>query len=98
MMLITEKDPNIKSPEKRVNSFIPVNSKLSKSIKPKMAQNNVWEVSQRLKVKIIIKIKKVIRKSMENEIEHHKSGEVSKKAKHYYQSQMAVSDSDIKIP
>ena len=48
MILITENEPNIKSPENRVNSLIPVNSKLSKSTKPKMAQNKVWTVSQRL--------------------------------------------------
>ena len=48
IMLITEKEPNIKSPVNRLNSLIPVNSKLSRSTRPKMAQNKVWEVSQRL--------------------------------------------------
>ena len=48
IILMTEKEPNIKSPVKRENSLIPVNSKLSRSTNPKMAQNKVWVVSQRL--------------------------------------------------
>ena len=48
IILITENEPNIKSPENRVNSLMPVNSKLSRSTRPNMAQNKVWTVSQRL--------------------------------------------------
>ena len=48
IMLITEKVPNIRRPKNLVNSLMPVNSKLSKSIRPKIAQKRVWEVSHRL--------------------------------------------------
>ena len=48
IILMTEKDPNMRRPKNRVNSFIPVNSKLSKSTSPKIAQNNVCEVSHKL--------------------------------------------------
>ena len=41
MMLITEKLPNMMRPQNLVNSLIPFNSKLSKSIKPKEAQKRV---------------------------------------------------------
>ena len=52
MMLITEKEPNMRRPEKRVNSLMPVSSKLSRSIRPKMAQKRVWEVSQMLEIEV----------------------------------------------
>ena len=48
-MLITEKLPNITSPQNLVNSLIPVSSKLSRSIRPKEAQNNVCVVSHKLR-------------------------------------------------
>ena len=41
MMLMTEKLPNITRPQNLVNSLIPVSSKLSRSIRPKEAQNKV---------------------------------------------------------
>ena len=49
MMLMTENEPNISRPENRVNSLMPVSSKLSKSIRPKIAQKRVWDVSHKLK-------------------------------------------------
>ena len=49
IILMTENDPNIRRPKNRVNSLIPVSSKLSRSTSPKMAQNNVCEVSHKLK-------------------------------------------------
>ena len=49
MMLMTEKLPNITRPQNLVNSLMPVSSKLSRSIRPKAAQNKVCEVSQRLR-------------------------------------------------
>ena len=54
MMLITEKLPNMISPQNLVNSLIPFNSKLSKSISPNEAQNSVCVVSHKLGIKIII--------------------------------------------
>ena len=48
-MLIKEKLPNMMRPQNLVNSLIPVNSKLSKSMRPKAAQNRVCEVSHKLK-------------------------------------------------
>lgn len=48
IMLMTENVPNIRSPKKRVNSLMPDNSKLSRSIRPKIDQKNVCNVSQRL--------------------------------------------------
>ena len=59
--LMTENEPNMRSPKNRVNSLIPVNSKLSRSISPKIAQNNVCTVSHRLWRRCAIKIKKVRR-------------------------------------
>ena len=50
MMLMMENVPNMIRPQNRVNSLIPESSKLSRSIRPKAAQNKVCEVSQRLKV------------------------------------------------
>ena len=52
MMLMMEKVPNMMRPQNRVNSLIPESSKLSRSIRPKEAQNRVWLVSQRLKIKV----------------------------------------------
>ena len=49
IMLMIEKLPNITNPQNLVNSLIPANSKLSRSIKPNDAQNRVWVVSHRLK-------------------------------------------------
>ena len=59
---MTENDPNMSRPKNRVNSLIPVNSKLSKSTSPNMAQNNVCDVSHRLNDdgKIKYKNKKLI--------------------------------------
>ena len=51
IILMTENDPNMRRPKNRVNSFIPVNSKLSRSTRPKMAQNNVCDVSHKLMLK-----------------------------------------------
>ena len=48
MMLMTEKEPNMSKPQNRVNSLMPLNSKLSRSIRPKMAQKSVCEVSHKL--------------------------------------------------
>ena len=56
IILMTENDPNMSRPKNRVNSLIPVNSKLSKSTSPKMAQNNVCEVSHRL-IMVIVNIR-----------------------------------------
>ena len=50
MMLMTEKEPNMSRPKNLVNSLIPVCSKLSRSMRPKIAQNKVCDVSQRLKI------------------------------------------------
>lgn len=47
--LITEYDPNINKAQNRVKLFIPVNSKVIKSTKPKLAQNNDCDVSNKLK-------------------------------------------------
>ena len=41
IILITEKDPNMKRPKNLVNSLMPVNSKFSRSTKPNIAQNRV---------------------------------------------------------
>ena len=49
MILIKEKLPNMIRHQNLVNSLIPVNSKLSKSMRPKAAQNKVCEVSHKLK-------------------------------------------------
>lgn len=47
-MLITEYVPNISIPQNLVNALIPSNSKLSRSTRPKTAQNRVWVVSNKL--------------------------------------------------
>ncbi len=47
-ILITEYEPNISRPQKRVKPLIPTSSKLSKSMRPKAAQNSVCDVSNRL--------------------------------------------------
>lgn len=47
---MTEYVPNISIPQKRVKILIPSNSKLSKSTRPKTAQNNVCVVSNKLKI------------------------------------------------
>ena len=49
IILMIEKLPNITNPQNRVNSLMPANSKLSRSIKPNEAQNKVWVVSHKLK-------------------------------------------------
>ena len=49
MMLMMEKVPNMMRPQNLVNSLIPESSKLSRSIKPKAAQNRVCVVSHKLK-------------------------------------------------
>ena len=49
MMLMTENEPNMSSPKNLVNSLMPVNSKLSRSISPKMDHTKVWIVSHKLK-------------------------------------------------
>jgi hypothetical protein len=49
MTLITEYDPNMRSPQNRVNPLIPVNSKAFNSTSPKLAQNNDCDVSNKLK-------------------------------------------------
>lgn len=46
---MTEYVPNISIPQKRVKILMPSNSKLSKSTKPKTAQNSVCIVSNKLK-------------------------------------------------
>lgn len=45
---MTEYVPNISIPQKRVKILMPSNSKLSKSTKPKTAQNRVCIVSNKL--------------------------------------------------
>lgn len=45
---MTEYVPNISIPQKRVKILMPSNSKLSKSTKPKTAQNSVCIVSNKL--------------------------------------------------
>lgn len=47
-MLITEYVPNISIPQNLVNALIPSSSKLSRSTRPKTAQNSVWVVSNKL--------------------------------------------------
>lgn len=47
-MLITEYVPNISIPQNRVKILMPSSSKLSRSIRPKTAQNSVCVVSKRL--------------------------------------------------
>lgn len=47
--LITEYEPNIKSPQNLVYVLIPVNSKLDKSTKPKLAQNKDCDDSKTLR-------------------------------------------------
>ena len=49
-MLIREKLPNMMRPQNLVNSLIPANSKLSKSMRPNAAQNRVCEVSHKLEM------------------------------------------------
>lgn len=46
---MTEYVPNISIPQKRVKILMPSNSKLSKSTKPKTAQNSVCIVSNKLR-------------------------------------------------
>ena len=46
--LQTEYDPNMSKAQKRVNSLIPVSSKSVNDTKPKDAQNNDWDVSNKL--------------------------------------------------
>ena len=47
---LPEKLPNMHRPQNLVNSLMPESSKLSKSIRPKEAQNNVCVVSHKLKL------------------------------------------------
>lgn len=49
-MLMTEYVPNISMPQKRVKILMPSKSKLSRSTRPKTAQNSVWVVSNRLRM------------------------------------------------
>lgn len=51
---MTEYEPNINKAQNLVNSLVPVNSKETKSIKPKLAQNNDCEVSNKLKQKVLL--------------------------------------------
>lgn len=53
MMLITLYDPNINIAQNRVKLFIPCSSNAIKSTKPKDAQNNDWDVSNKLETNII---------------------------------------------
>ena len=53
-MLMSEKLPNMISPQNLVNSLIPVNSKLSRSMRPKAAQNKVCDVSHKLKLQVMM--------------------------------------------
>lgn len=47
--LITQYDPNIRRPQKRVYDLIPSSSKFSMPTIPKLAQNSDWDDSNRLK-------------------------------------------------
>ena len=47
---LPEKLPNMHRPQNLVNSLMPASSKLSRSIRPKEAQNNVCVVSHKLKL------------------------------------------------
>lgn len=48
IILITEYEPNIRRAQKRVKLLMPAKSKETKSTRPKEAQNNDWEVSNKL--------------------------------------------------
>lgn len=50
MILMTLYDPNINIAQKRVKLLIPCNSNAIKSTKPKDAQNNDWDVSNKLEI------------------------------------------------
>lgn len=52
MILMTLYDPNINIAQKRVKLLIPCSSNAIKSTRPKDAQNNDWDVSNKLKILI----------------------------------------------